>query len=214
MQAKEELIKQLTEELKPVKTLWSPPLRFVLWSGLSVILIVGIMLVIQPFRANFYEQLSSKKFFLETLFSILPFISLGFLCLRLAIPGLRVSRLFFLLALSPFFLFLLSIGYGHFGGPSLPPTMAGKRPYCFYEVLVLSWIPILVMVQLIRRAHAFVNIRLAFMVGLAGSALPMALMQVACMYDPAHILSHHIFGAVIVTSIMSGLGLFLLKKKS
>ncbi len=74
--------------------------------------------------------------------------------------------------------------------------MLGKRPFCALEIVVWGLPPVLVGLWLLRRRAAFER---AWTGALLGAALPGLLMQLACMYDPAHILLHHLLpiGALI-----------------
>lgn len=213
MVTKKEFIQELATDLKPAPSLLSPPLRGALWFYVSLALVGGAMYAIQPFRESALTDLTSPRFVIETLLPLIALFSLGLLAFLLAIPGVFVSKAWQILAFVPFVLFVGSVSLGLFTSASLEPSMVGKRPFCFYEVLGLSWIAVLVMIVLLRRAFVFQKIQTGVMVGLASAAIPMTLMQVACMYVPDHILGHHILPALLIGGVVGGLAPLLFWKK-
>jgi hypothetical protein len=76
--------------------------------------------------------------------------------------------------------------------PTLQASMQGKRADCFQEVLLYSLLPATAGIWLCRRYYPLAPVRTAALMTLAASMIPALFMQFACMYDAAHILSHHI----------------------
>ncbi|MEM7645378.1 MAG: NrsF family protein [Pseudomonadota bacterium] len=201
-----EFIAQLSGDLKPVRRLLSPSQRLGIWALFSVVSVLSIMFSVQGFRPGFLEELAKPKFLLETLFAFAPFLSTSLILLLIAVPGVRVSPLKIFAAFVPALIFLGFLGFGIYGAPSTQPTIAGARASCFHEILYLSWIPIFALVFLIRRALPPRRVFLGGLIGFAGACLPMAIMQVACMYDPMHVLTHHAYPVLIITGIMALMG--------
>lgn len=211
--ANKEFINELTNDLQPVKPLASPMKRYAIWLIFSLISVGLALLVLRPYRPDFISSLSSLGFLAETLMAFLPALLCGYVAIQLSHPGVKVTRAHYFVAALPFVLFLGFLAYGYFFEPSLAPSMAGKRPHCFTETLVLSWIPICAMVYLIRGGYALNNMALSLTVALSGSTIPMAYMQVACMYDPLHVFRLHVTPTLIVIILMLVFGKKFLKPK-
>ena len=210
-----EFIANLAQDLKPVRPIFSPGKRLFLWSLFSFLFVALSMFWVQQFRPGFWDELSQPSFFLESALAFLPFLTVTFVVLILTVPGQSIRLWQVFLAISPFLLFFGALWIGREGHPSIKPTISGARGDCFAEVLWFSWIPIFFLVYLVRKALAPRRFLIGGLIGLAGASLPMALMQIACMYDPQHAITHHIYPALIVTAIMSAVGPILLhfKKK-
>ena len=198
-----DFIENLSADIKPVKRLLSPMTRMSLWYGFCFLVVIVAMLGIQPFRPGFASQFGHFKFALETLFAFAPGLTLGLVALRLSVPGDSVSRLKLILYLLPAFLFPMFLLYGHWVEPSLAPTMAGKRPFCFYEILIGGWVPVAILFFLVRKGYAFGSRFHAFAIGFAGASIPAAMMQIACMYDPYHALTHHVYPLLVIAGVMA-----------
>jgi len=210
---KKAFIDELTTDLHPAPSLLSPPLRSALWFYLSLAVLGGVMYVIQPFRDGALTDLLNPRFLVETLLPLVALTMMAFLALLTAIPGVFVSKAWQIVAFVPLVLFILSMVLGVFSFPSLEPSMVGKRPSCFLEVLGLSWIAVLFIVVLLRRAFVFQKVQTGLFVGLASAAIPMTLMQVACMYQPQHALTHHVAPALVVGVLTTVLAPLLFWKK-
>jgi len=61
--------------------------------------------------------------------------------------------------------------------------------------------PILVALFLIRRLYPLRFVRTAMSVGLAAGMLPALYMQLACMYEPPHILAFHILPGLMMVLV-------------
>jgi uncharacterized membrane protein YdbT with pleckstrin-like domain len=64
--------------------------------------------------------------------------------------------------------------------------------------MVYALPPILVGIYLIRRLYALQYVRTAMSLSLAAGMLPALYMQLACMYEPAHILFLHILPGLLM----------------
>ena len=204
----DELILKLKGELKPVKPLPEPGWRWLLWFALSVGVVFGLMRMIKPFYRSWSELLAHPMFLLETGLALMSAVSCAYIAYRLSIPGRKVSRLTYALALAPGLGFFAMLFFAFSG---MPESMAGKRDMCVFEILFFSWIPIGFMVWQLRKSYPFFFRRISLLVGLAGTAIPVALMQTACMYGRAHNLTWHLGPALVVTTIVIALSGWLLK---
>jgi hypothetical protein len=86
--------------------------------------------------------------------------------------------------------------------------MAGKRIGCYFQTLLFAGPPMVAGIWLAHRYYfPLAPLRTAALVGLAGAMLPALFMQFACMYDPVHILTHHILPipGVVLIGVMGSL---------
>lgn len=213
MKNKHDFINSLANDLKPVHRLTPASLRLLVWAFLIGISVVGIMLFIQPFRSDFLSQLGANRFTLESLSLFVSAFLCAYLALHASEPGRKKPTTLAWLMIAGLVTYALSLAYGYLGHPSLAPSMAGKRPSCFYEVLALSWPGIVLLTYLMRQGLFMTNSRLLSYVALAGAIIPAALMQVACMYIPEHILLSHILPVALIYGIILSIGRFFITNR-
>ena len=189
---RENLIKDLSQELAPVVKPGRILGRTAAWLLLSIGFVVAAMSLFDPFRSGWFEQLlTSPLFMLESLTGLFAIIGLGGVIFQLGIPGYPRVALhtgLALLGLSAWIGFFL-FGLQH---PALEPSMAGKREECYYQVLLYSIPPILTAAFLLRSLAVTRPLWVGAISGIVAGAIPAWLMQIGCMYIPEHILSHHI----------------------
>jgi hypothetical protein len=173
-----------------------------LWFFLALVYITSCLLLFGPFRPGWTDQiLAHPRFGVELVAGLgasLLFALAGF---RLAIPGLSVR----LIQLAGLFLLLIWLGsfmLGVGGFPAIEGSMLGKREGCVREALILSVPPLMVALFLIRRRFVLHPVRTAASLAGATAIIPAALMQISCMYDPVHIITHHVFPAALVLTMV------------
>ncbi len=206
-----ELIKNLANELKPVEPWSSPEKRTILWILLNFTLIGVVLFFTQPNNASVQLELLSFHFIMDILFfassSILG-VYLGFLSV---IPGTNKGkiRIIFILSIC---LLLMSLGFGILS-PVESLTGTGTRPFCKYEVLFFSLIPMISFGVLVFRGF-FVDKFKAFVPGLfAGAVIPAGYMHILCGNEPIHALLFHI-GPALVPLVIGMLSLNYLIKEN
>jgi hypothetical protein len=203
----EEVIAKLTAELKPVRAAW-PPLRVAaLWWLGSWLFVIGVTLLTGPLRPGAFVQLvSNAQFAAESLVGLLAAALIAAWAFENSIPGTRRSGLLNVgLVAAAVWLIAYVAGLEY---PALEPSMAGKRADCFLQTLLFAGPPMAVGIWLARRCYfPLAPLRTAALIGLAGAMLPALFMQFACMYDPAHILTHHILPipAVVLAGVVGTL---------
>lgn len=198
----DELINRLSRDrLHPGLVMPSGRVTLV-WYFLTVAYVTACLLMLGPLRSGWTDQmLAHPRFALEFLAGLgasVLFAQAGF---RLAIPGLSVRTIQFA------GLFLLMIWLGSFlfgigGYPAIEGSMLGKREGCVSEALMLSVPPLMVAILLIRRRFVLHSLRAAASLAGATAIIPAGLMQIACMYDPAHIFTHHVVPAALVLAMV------------
>ena len=80
------------------------------------------------------------------------------------------------------------------------------------QVLLFGSPPLLLGLALLRRLAPMQRVATGALLGAAAGAIPGLLMQMACMYLPEHILSHHIAPIFLLTALGAGLGPVVLRR--
>ena len=207
-----EIINELVEDLSPVQRLMSPVTRTLVFLVPSLICLTAIMWYLQPFRPGFLEQiLNFPRFSLEIFFgyaAAILAIAIGFI---MSVPGAKEEK---------FVRNLIRIGVILFAGvflyslssPSMPITMAGKRGFCIFEVAIFGGVLAILLIAFHRRSVFFKPTASSLFIGIGCALLPAITMQLACMYNPQHALTHHYGPILVVTAFSIILGRFFLKK--
>jgi hypothetical protein len=195
----ETLITELVEELEPVRQPLSVIPAALLWLGLSAAYVIALALLLGPFRPGFADQLlQTPVFATEMAAGVGAVFALSFALVQQATPGMS-DRL-----VLRFAVVLLILWLGHFLvgfiAPVLEPSMLGKRATCALEAYALSLPPLSLAVWLQRRRFVLRPIRATLSAALAAAMIPAVLMQVACMYEPTHILLHHVLPVGVVST--------------
>jgi len=200
----ESLISNLSSNLAPV----SPPPNInrlaIAWFALSAIYVVAVTQLFGPIRPGAITQLSTEpRFLLETVLGVAAILWFSLLAFRSAIPA-ALTRQFAAAGLVLMALWLAQYVVG-FISPALEPSKLGKRNYCYFETMVYSLPAILAGLFFIRRLYPLRPVRTAMSVSLAAGMLPALYMQLACMYEPAHILAFHILPGLLMVGVGAGI---------
>jgi len=198
------LISNLSRDLAPV----SPPPNInrlaIAWFLLSAIFVVAITHLFGPIRPGAFSQLGTEpRFLLETMLGVAAILWTSLLAFRSAVPA-ALSKQFAATGMVLMALWLAQYVIG-FVSPALEPSMLGKRDHCFSETLVYSLPVILTGLFLIRRLYPLRPLRTAMSIGLAAGMLPALYMQLACMYEPSHILGYHILPGLLMVGAAGGI---------
>ena len=142
---------------------------------------------------------TEPHFLLESLLGLAAIMATTLVTFRAGIPGLA-SRGLALLAAVLLGAWLLNHLLG-LSWPALEPSMLGKRPHCYLETLLLAVPPLVLALHWLGRMYPL-SPRLAVLAaGLACGLLPALYMQIACMYEPSHILKFHILPGLLVAPL-------------
>ena len=115
---------------------------------------------------------------------------------RAAVPGALTSRLAFTSAgLVVLWIAAYVVGLV---APALEPSMLGKRNHCFLETFLYALPPAGLACYLCWKYYPLEPSKMALRCGLAAGLMPALYMQIACMYDPGHILLFHILPGLVV----------------
>jgi hypothetical protein len=197
MNRHEELISALSHDLAPVAPATHVTAMALAWFSFSTVFVVVVTSLIGPIRPGAVAQLASApRFLLENLLGILSIAWVSLAAFRSAIPA-RLTRRFAVAGLALMASWLAQYVIG-FVSPALEPSVLGKRGHCFGETLVYSVPPILVGLFLVRRLYPLRYLRTAMILSLAAGMIPALYMQLACMYEPSHILARHILPGLMM----------------
>jgi hypothetical protein len=207
-----DLIKALSNDLQPVRPRSNVGLPALLWFFVSWIYIIALSIYLGPLRTGALESLTqSPQFAFE---SLVGFMSAALFCLiayQQAIPGRRHQWMVWLAFVSA----LLWIGCYIVGlsFPALEPSWDGKRAHCVLEAYLYSGPPFLVGYVLIYQRFPLNTLQAGIYLGISSGMLPALFMQISCMYDPQHILTHHIAPISVIVISGSLIGVFFKKQK-
>ncbi len=212
MRSRTSLIRSLAEDLQPVGRALSPTALALAWLTGSWILVTVLTIATGPMRPGFAMQLAAEpRFLLESVLGL----AVGVLVIRatagLAIPSPRSAPRQAALALLLLGAWVGAYVYGVYD-PALAPSMLGKREYCYLQTLIYAGPPLAAVLWLVRRAAPLARVWTGALAGAAAGSLPALIMQLACMYDPAHILSHHIAPIGAAALVGGLLGPFALRR--
>jgi len=201
------LIANLSRNLAPVP----PPPNInklaMLWFCLSAFFVVVLIHLMGPVRPGAFLQLVEKpRFLLESLLGLAAILWVCQSAFRGAIPAALTSR-FYAFGIMLMILWLAQYLTG-LVSPALEPSMLGERDHCFLETVIYSLPLILSGLLLVRRLYPLRPIRTAMSLSLAAGMLPALYMQLACMYEPSHILTHHILPGLLMVPVGATIAMF------
>jgi hypothetical protein len=205
------LIESLKADLSPVRPAGAVAGVAVLWFLASVAYVLGLGVLLGPFRPGFgAELLEAPRFSLEMILGLAALGCFLVLSLREAVPGLPVA------GLRGAAWTLLAVWLGQFllgfAAPALEPSMLGKRDHCVWEAYLYSVPPLVWLIYLQRQRYVLEPVRAVGHAALAAGLLPALMMQIACMYEPSHILSFHVLPVVILAAFAIGLTWLLTRR--
>ena len=197
MNTNDDLIANLSRDLAPVSPAPNINLLATVWILLSAVFVVAVTHLYAPIRPGAFSQLTTEpRFLLESLLGLAAIFWTGLIAFRAAIPG-ALNRKFAAIGLILMALWLAQYVIGLFNSP-LDPSTLGKRDHCFIETMVYSLPPIIIGLFLIHRLYPLRFVQSAMSISLAAAMLPALYMQLACMYEPSHILAFHIFPGLVM----------------
>jgi hypothetical protein len=197
MNEHDDLIASLSRNLAPVSPAPNVNTLAMAWFLLSAIYVVAVTHLFGPIRPGAFSQLATEaRFLMESLLGVAAILWISLLAFRAAIPA-TLTRQFAAGGLVLMALWLVQYVIG-LVSPALEPSMLGKRNYCYYETMIYAVPPILIGLFFIRRLYPMRFVRTAMSLSLAAGMLPALYMQLACMYEPSHILTLHILPGLLM----------------
>ena len=200
MNKHETLIENLSSDLAPVTPVPNINRLALAWFLLSAIYTVAVTHLIGPIRPGAITQLATEpRFLFETVLGVVSILWFSLLAFRSAVPA-ALSKQFAVAGVVLVALWLAQYVVGYVS-PALEPSKLGKRSYCYVETLVYALPVILAGLYFIRRLYPLRPVRTAMSVGLVAGMLPALYMQLACMYEPSHILAFHILPGLLMVGV-------------
>lgn len=191
------LIDSLSTDLQPSKRVWNINILAATWLLLSAAYVAVVAHLLGPIRPEAITQLQNEpRFLLESLLGLAAITSTALCAFRAAVPG-ALSRPLFAVAAGLIVLWVLNYALGLYS-PTLAPSMAGKREHCSLETFFYATPPMIAAFLFARRLYPLQPAKTALLIGLAAGMLPALYMQIACMYEPTHILKFHILPGLAV----------------
>ncbi len=209
----DKVIDDLAQDLQPARKLLSPLRLTLLWWTASWGFVVGTALLTAPLRPGALDNLVTvPQFTIEIATGLLAGFLVSLAAFRLAVPGLSSNRWLLSVVVALFCTWVLAYVVG-LEYPALMTGMMGKRPHCALEMLAYSTPLLLAAAWLFARRYTIRSVRAGLLAGAAAGAVPALMMQLACMYEPVHILKYHMAPIVCVALFGALLFYFLLRLK-
>lgn len=191
-------IQTLAADLKPVKNPLHPGILFVIWSAAALLFLLGAYAFTGWFRPNVITELAtSPRYLLQTIVGFTLVFSASFLAFQWARPTDGDNTISFwsvvLLLLFYNLIVISEILY-----PSLPLSEAGYRPFCAIEVLLFSLAPLALMIKFLKFWAPTQLWKTTLVASIGSVGFSMMMMQLACKYDPVHVLVGHLLPFTIV----------------
>lgn len=197
--SRNELIAELSNDL-PVSSRAGRTLDLIVyWLVFNFVMALLLTYAMGPFRENSLQQAwDHPQFLLESLTGVFSIVLLSITAIHSAIPA-NISRMKqFTPALLLLFIWLGFYVVGLFS-PALEPSPQGMRNLpCYLETLVYGIPALLLGLYFINRLWPLHGAWSGLSIGLAAGATPALIMQFACMYVPAHIITHHLLPGLML----------------
>lgn len=207
MNERDDLILSLSRGLEPVSPVLNVNVLALGWLLVSAVYVAAMIHLVGPIRPGALSQLASEpRFLLETLLGAAAIVWVGLAAFRAAIPA-ALSKSFAASGLILVVLWLVQFLIG-LVSPALEPSELGKRDFCYLETIAYSIPAILIALFVIRRLYPLRYVRTAMTVGLAAGMLPALYMQLACMYEPMHIMLLHLLPGLSMALIGAAIAVF------
>lgn len=207
-----DLIQMLSADLPPVSQRSNILIPGLLWFVISWIYVVVLSLFLGPLRIGALNALiTNPQFAFESLLGFVAGVLFCIIAFQESIPGLQrkwLVHLSILTALLWIVCYTLGLSF-----PAIEPSRIGKRAHCVLEAYLYSVPPMFIGYLLIYQRFPLNSIRAGLFIGISAGMLPALFMQISCMYDPWHILTHHLGPASVVILLGIMLGVFFKRQK-
>jgi hypothetical protein len=193
-----DLIDDLSKGLAVVNPRIGIILPALLWFFCSWIYVIALSLYLGLARADaFTALLSNPQFAFESFTGLLAGALFCIIAFRESIPGLR-SQWWILIAFCSAIVwvgcYVVDLSF-----PAIEPSLLGKRAHCVLEAYLYSSPPLLIGYWLIYQRYSLDSMWAGLFLGICAGMLPALWMQLVCMYNPQHILTHHIGPILLIT---------------
>jgi hypothetical protein len=184
-----------------------------LWLAVVIISALGLTWVFGAFRPGVVAQLGAHpRFLVEILLGLAAAAALAHGAFRTALPA-PGSAIAPLLPAAGLLLAWVALHLYGYLDPALAPSMAGKREHCEWQAFLFGLPALLAGCWLLRRWWPR-GAASGAALGLAAGAMPALLMQLACMYEPHHMLTHHLGPGLALGPVGALIGAVALRRPS
>ena len=194
---RQDLIKQLSTNVPPVTVRNSIFLPALVWFICSWFYVITISLYLGPIRPGALAALfESPQFAYEIMIGLLAGSLFCIIAFLEAIPGCRkpwLTALAYACGIGWISCYVAGLSY-----PALEPSMFGKRAHCVLEAYLYSAPSLISGYRMIYQRYPINAARAGLFLGICAGLLPALFMQIVCMYDPVHILTHHIVPMLLI----------------
>ena len=207
----DELIDRLVTDARPVRRLWRPEVRLVVW--LAVVALVAVVLGGRFVRPDFARKLHSPAFLLEAAAMLVAGSLLGLEALRAAVPGYRHGRAVVgtIVATLAIVVLLLLRQPIHWGWT--PDVFLKFGVWDLVGTALLVAVPWAWLLVALRRGAPLASGRAAALAGAAAFCLTFVVMRCCCRTDELmHLGVFHVLPVLIGTALSAGLGVLLLPR--
>ena len=199
-----QFLDQLVGDLKPVTPIEKDGPALMKALSLSFAAIGGYLYLMGAFE-NVDLMWMNAVFYAQIVLIGMTFGICTWLSVKMARPEARMTWKVIGLASLPLLGMVALLVYGWMteapGGP-----MSMKRAHCTYEIFVMGWLPIVMLLGRLRKGYPTESRRLALTMGLAGVSLPVGFMHFACFYQPKHVSIYHLGPALVIVAIVFFIG--------
>jgi len=206
-----DLINNLSSNLLPVSQRSNIFVPGFLWFIISWIYVIVLSLYLGPLRVGALNALiTNPQFAFESFVGLVSGALFCTIAFQESIPGLHrkwVVQLSLLVALIWIACYTVGLSF-----PAIDPSRIGKRAHCVLEAYLYSLPPMVAGYLLIYRRFPVNTIRAGLFIGISAGMLPALFMQISCMYEPLHILTHHLGPALVVIILGMVLGMVFKKR--
>jgi hypothetical protein len=207
----DELIDRLVADTQPVRRLWRPEVRLLLW--LAVFALVAVFVGGRFVRSDLESQLRSPLFLLEAAAMLVAGSLLGLEALRAAVPGQQHGRVvvWTIVATLAIVVLLLLRQPIHWGWT--PDVFLKFGMWDLVGTALLVAVPWAWLLVALRRGAPLAGGRAAALAGAAAFCLTFVVMRCCCRTDELmHLGVFHVLPVLVGTALSAGLGVLLLPR--
>jgi len=207
----DELIDRLVTDARPVRRLWRPEVRLLVW--LAVVALVAIVVGERFVRSDLERKLESPSFLIEVAAMLVAGGLLGLEALRTAVPGYRHSRVTVgtIIATLTIVALLQLRQPIHWGWTADVFFQFGLL--CLWRTAVLVAVPWVWLLVALRRGAPLASGRAAALAGAAAFGLTFVVMRSCCRTEELmHLGVFHVLPVLVGTALSAGLGALLLPR--
>jgi hypothetical protein len=211
--SREKLISNLVGDLRPVHRAGHIEHWLVAWLAVAALFSITAIAATEPYRDGWLSSLLHLPgFAAESLVAVAAVTLWVRATLKSSMPSPE-SPLRPLLWPAAFLGAWLGIIAAGFWFPVHPVSELGHREHCLMQGQLIALVNLVALLWMARRLAPLRPRLTGALAGVAAAAVPAAIMQFACMYEPGHILTFHFAPVAVTASIGALLAPAILKRR-